>query len=113
MGKKAQDFSIQDACLRLGDFGKSFIPASQVRLGQDCHTVFDSRPPETYFEPDAPISFPSDVWSLAMEIWDIIGMQPPVSSAFYSEDAVRCQMVDQLGSMFAEWVQEWPGRSNF
>ncbi|KAM3497383.1 hypothetical protein MY10362_009268 [Beauveria mimosiformis] len=82
MGKKAQDFSIQDARLMLADVGESFIPASQVRRGQDCHTVFDSRPPEAYFEPDAAMSSPSDVWSLAIAIWDIIGIQPLFSSAF-------------------------------
>ncbi|KAM3531355.1 hypothetical protein MY4038_004518 [Beauveria bassiana] len=113
MGKKAQDFSIQDARLMLSDFGESFHPASEVRLGQDCHTVFDSRPPEAYFEPDAPMSFPSDVRSLAIAIWDIVGMQPLFSSAFYSSDAVRCQIVDQLGPMPAEWFHKWLGRSNF
>ncbi|KAM3511258.1 hypothetical protein MY11210_005127 [Beauveria gryllotalpidicola] len=113
MGKKAQDFSIQDARLMLSDFGESFIPASEVRLGKDCHTVFDSRPPEAYFEPNAPMSFPADVWSLAIAIWDIIGMQPLFSSAFYSEDAVRCQIVDQLGPMPPEWFQKWPGRDIF
>ncbi|KAM3468115.1 hypothetical protein MY5147_008255 [Beauveria neobassiana] len=113
MGKKAQDFSIHDARLMLSDFGESFHPASEVRLGQDCHIVFDSRPPEAYFEPDAPMSFPSDVWSLAIAIWDIVAMQPLFSSAFYSSDAVRCQIVDQLGPMPVEWFQKWLGRSNF
>ncbi|KAM3518263.1 hypothetical protein NHJ13051_008322 [Beauveria bassiana] len=112
MGKKAQDFLIQDARLMLSDFGESFHPASEVLLGQDCHTVFDSRPPEAYFEPDAPMSFPSDVWSLAIAIWDIVGMQPLFSSAFYSSDAVRCQIVDQLGPMPAKWFQKWLGRIN-
>lgn len=39
LGKRAQDFTISDAeGLILSDFGEAFAPATERRLGKDCHT---------------------------------------------------------------------------
>lgn len=113
MGKTADEFTLADAHLLLSDFGESFSPASQVRLGQDCHTPVDFRPPEARFEPNSPLSFSVDIWSLATAIWDTLGMQALFSSAFYSERQVMCQIVDTLGLMPASWLANWEDRRDF
>ncbi|OAQ68592.1 kinase domain-containing protein [Pochonia chlamydosporia 170] len=113
MGKTADEFTLADAHLLLSDFGVSFSPASQVRLGQDCHTPVDFRPPEARFEPNSPLSFSVDVWSLSTAIWDILGMRALFSSAFYSERQVMCQIVDTLGPMPASWLANWEDRTDF
>jgi hypothetical protein len=30
---------------------------------------------EAFFEPDAPLSYPSDIWSFGTVIWKILGMK--------------------------------------
>ncbi|KAM3514282.1 hypothetical protein MY11210_002072 [Beauveria gryllotalpidicola] len=97
----------------LGDFGESFAPARNVRLGKDCHTPVDFRPPEALFEPDTALSFSADIWSLATAIWDILGMQALFSSAFYTDEEVMCQTVDCLGPLPADWCKRWKDRDDF
>lgn len=113
MGKKAQEFTLADAHLMLSDFGESFAPAKEDRLGKDCHTPVDFRPPEALFEPDSPLSFSADIWSLATAIWDILGMQALFSSAFYSDEKVMCQIADTLENMPPSWLQKWEGRGDY
>ncbi|KAJ3485394.1 hypothetical protein NLG97_g6827 [Lecanicillium saksenae] len=111
MGKRAKTFTIQDARIQLSDFGEAFSPAEKVRLGRDCHTSADFRPPKAHFEPNAPLSFSSDVWSLATAIWDIVGMQALFSSALYTEAEVICQITDCLGPFPSDWYNNWNDRS--
>ncbi|KAL3489047.1 hypothetical protein BJX62DRAFT_226913 [Aspergillus germanicus] len=84
------------------DFGEAFSPASETRLGEDSKV-----------EHNLPISYPSDIWSLATAIWDIIGMKTMFSSEWTTEDEVASQQVDVLGPMPAEWYATWEGRSQF
>lgn len=113
MGKTAQECTVKDARVILSDFGESFAPAEETRLGKDCHTPVDFRPPEALLEPDAEMSFSADVWSLATAIWDIVGMQSLFSSAFYSDEQVMCQIVDTLGPLPGDWSKNWASRGNF
>ncbi|QLI70171.1 Serine/threonine-protein kinase spk-1 [Metarhizium brunneum] len=111
--KKAPEFTLQDAHILLSDFGESFAPAEEPRLAKDCHTPVDFRPPEAHFEPNTPLSFSADVWSLATAIWDILGMQALFSSAFYSNAQVMCQIVDALGPLPSDWFEKWEDREDF
>ncbi|OAR01410.1 hypothetical protein LLEC1_04069 [Akanthomyces lecanii] len=113
LGKTAQKCTIKDARVLLSDFGESYAPAKEVRLGKDCHTPVDFRPPEAVLEPDTILSFPADVWSLATAIWDIVGMQALFSSAFYSDEEVMCQIVDCFGPPPVEWYENWTNRGDF
>lgn len=113
LGKEAQAFALKDARILLSDFGESFSPANEIRLGKDCHTPLDFRPPEALLEPDSELSFPADVWSLATAIWDIVGMQAIFSSAFNSDEEVMCQIVDRLGPLPIEWCKDWKNRGDF
>ncbi|KYK55373.1 protein kinase domain-containing protein [Drechmeria coniospora] len=113
MKKEAEIFALSDARLLLGDFGEAFISAAKSRLGADCHTPVDFRPPEARHEPNVPLSFSADIWSLATAIWDILGMQPLFSSAFTSREKVMCQIVDVLGPLPSDWFEKWEAKTEF
>ncbi|KAJ8063651.1 hypothetical protein OCU04_007515 [Sclerotinia nivalis] len=113
LGKYAEKFSLLDAQLLLSDFGEAFFPASEDRLGRESHTAAAFRAPETKFEPQAPLSYPSDIWSLATAIWEIMGMKAIFSTDFIHEDEIVSQHVDVLGPMPSEWWQCWEGRPLF
>ncbi|KAJ5180238.1 hypothetical protein N7492_003448 [Penicillium capsulatum] len=58
LGKSAEKFCLSDAHPLLSDFGEAFSPASEVRLGKDCHAPLAFRAPETiHLEP-----MPSEWW---------------------------------------------------
>ncbi|KAG6012688.1 hypothetical protein E4U54_007358 [Claviceps lovelessii] len=108
-GREALDFEVKDACrLLLSDFGESYAPARETRLGNDCRTLPEMRAPESFFEPNAPLSYPSDIWTLALTIWKILGMQ----SMFYewnTEHTLVEQQLDVLGSDYfpSAWRKLW------
>ncbi|KJZ76458.1 hypothetical protein HIM_04187 [Hirsutella minnesotensis 3608] len=113
LGKRANDFTLSDARLLLSDFGEAFIPSAQSRLGADCHSPVDFRPPDAFFQPDIPLSFSADIWCLALAIWDILGMQPLFSSAFGSLDTIISQVVDVFGPLPSDWWEKWEGRAKY
>ncbi|EAW17522.1 putative protein kinase [Aspergillus fischeri NRRL 181] len=111
-GKNAEDFSLSDTCVLLGDFGEAFAP-EEFRCGKDCHTPLAVRPPEARFEPQSPLSYPADIWSLAVTIWDILGMKAIFSSEFATADEMLAQQIDVLGAMPLSWFKCWAKRSQF
>lgn len=109
LGKKAQEFTLADARgLVLSDFGEAFAPATEKRLGKDCNTPVAKKAPETLFEPDAPLSHPSDIWSLGTAIWEIIGMKF-IFSESETEDEIVAQQIDVLGYEHfpPSWRKHW------
>jgi serine/threonine-protein kinase SRPK3 len=74
----------------------------------DCHIPLAKRAPEALFEPDEPISFPSDIWSLGAAIWEILGMKF-IFSEEVPQDELVAQQIDVLGSSgFPEsWRKHW------
>lgn len=108
-GKKAQDFTLADVNgLTLCDFGEAFSPATEQRLGKDCGIPLPSKAPEALFEPDAPVSFPSDIWSLGTAIWEILGMKF-IFTDFAGQNEVVAEQIDVLGfQTFPErWKAQW------
>ncbi|OAL56707.1 protein kinase [Pyrenochaeta sp. DS3sAY3a] len=109
LGKKAQDFTLADAHgLMLSDFGEAFSPAKEQRLGRDCKIPLAKRPPETLFEPDELVSYPSDIWSLGTAIWEILGMKF-IFSESETQDEIVAQQIDVLGAQnFPQsWRKQW------
>ncbi|KAF6805446.1 protein kinase [Colletotrichum sojae] len=109
LGKKAQGFTLEDARgLFLGDFGEAFGPAAERRLGRNCNTPVARRAPETLFEPEASMSFPSDVWSLATAIWEILGMKF-IFSESETVDESLAEQIDVLGlhDFPLAWREAW------
>lgn len=109
LGKKAQLFTLADAKgLILSDFGEAFAPAIDTRLGKDSHIPLPSRAPESLFEPDRPLSYPSDIWSLGTAIWEILGMKF-IFGESETEDTIVSQQMDVLGSQHFpyRWKQDY------
>lgn len=105
LGKKAQEFTLDDAHgLILSDFGEAFSPATEPRLGRECNTPLAKMAPETLFEPDNYISYPSDIWSLGTAIWEILGMKF-IFSESETQDEIVAQQVDVLGA--SDFPESW------
>ncbi|PWY81554.1 kinase-like protein [Aspergillus sclerotioniger CBS 115572] len=113
LGKYAEEFSLSDTQVLPSNFGEAFAPDLEPRCGKDCHTPLAMRPPEARFEPEAPLSYSADIWSLATAIWEILGMQPIFSTEFASADELISQQIDVLGPLPSSWWMQWPERSQF
>ncbi|PYH90933.1 kinase-like protein [Aspergillus ellipticus CBS 707.79] len=96
----------------LGKYAEKFT-LRDTRLGKDCHTPQALRAPEAMFRPNSPLTFASDIWSLATAIWEIMGMKALFSTDFVPEDDIVAQQVDVLGMMPSEWWVRWEGRGRF
>jgi serine/threonine-protein kinase SRPK3 len=104
--------TVSEARVILTDFGEAYNPTSEGRLGKDCRTPLASRPPEAEFEPELPLSYSADIWSLAVAIWNILGIQ--IFSDFFStEDDVLSQHVERLGILPKTWWDGWEARSQY
>jgi len=109
LNKKAQEFTLDDArSLVLCDFGEAFKPSHERRLGRECNTPKAKRALEAAFEPDQSFSYPSDVWSLGVALWDIIGMKA-IFSESEPENEIIAEQIDVLGlqSFPARWLTLW------
>lgn len=107
LGKRAKHFILDDAHgLMLSDFGDAFSPATEQRLGRGCHTPLAARAPQTLFEPDEPLSYPSDIWSLGTAIWEILGMKF-IFSESETRDVTVAQQIEVLGSH--TFPESWRG----
>jgi hypothetical protein len=113
LGKNANEISLADTHLILADFGEAFAPASNMRLCEDCRSPLAARPPEARFEPLSPLSFSADIWSLAVAMWNLVGMKPLFNDDFVTPDSVLAQQVDILGPMPPQWWQRWEQRISF
>ena len=63
------------------------------------------------FEPDAPLSYSTDIWGLAITIWEMLGMKAIFSNEFTTLDDVTSQQVDVLGPMPSRWWESWDERT--
>jgi len=89
-------------------FGEAFSPLNEQKY-QSC-TALGIRPPEVRFELDEPLSFSSDIWTLACTIWNIMAQRPLFESFFATEDYMTCEHVDTLGILPLEWWRRWEAR---
>lgn len=109
LSKAARKFTLEDGrTFLLGDFGEAFSPATERRPGRDSRTPLFGRAPETFFEPDAPLSFPSDIWTMGTAIWEILGMKFPFSQHVPVDELVA-EHIDVLGyETFPDrWRKAW------
>lgn len=109
LGKKAQEFTLDDAHgLILSDFGEAFSPATERRLGRNCNIPLAKRAPEAFFEPNEPLSYPSDIWSLGTAIWEILGMKF-IFSESETQDEIVAEQIDVLGyhNFPKSWRSQW------
>ncbi|OQE29156.1 hypothetical protein PENFLA_c004G06128 [Penicillium flavigenum] len=108
LGEASEKITLAEARFLLTDFGESFSPSKEPKY--ESHTPLVSRPPEARFEPDKPLSFSSDIWSLACTIWSIIAQRPLFEGFMATEDYMTCEQVDTLGILPSEWWSRWEAR---
>ncbi|KAF2996647.1 hypothetical protein E8E13_003375 [Curvularia kusanoi] len=114
LGKKADEFTMDDARgLILSDFGEAFSPVTERRLGRNCNIPLVKRAPEAFFEPNKPLSYPSDIWSLGLAIWEILAMRP-IFSDCEPLDEIVAEQIDVLGyqSFPQAWKSQWERTGN-
>ncbi|KAE8418959.1 kinase-like domain-containing protein [Aspergillus pseudocaelatus] len=100
------------APLSLGEtnFREVFLYLKQENY--ESHAPLAVRPPEARFEPNKPLSFPSDIWTLACTIWAIIAQRPLFEGFLTTEDGMACEHVDTLGALPPEWWKKWEARQH-
>lgn len=115
LGKDCDQITPADASIMIADFGEAFEPSKTRRYA--AHAPLLIAPPESRFadagDLDEPLSFPSDIWTLACTIWEIFGCGPPFESLAPSLDDVTIQHVDMLGKLPERWWREWKERANW
>lgn len=111
MGKPTEELTLDDAKLILIDFGVAFNPSQEQRLNS-CAPI-DIRPPETRFEPTTPLTFASDIWSLACAIWNLLAQRPIFGEILATPDIITSQQVISLGRLPTAWWHKWETRRNF
>ncbi|OOG00508.1 hypothetical protein ASPCADRAFT_502804 [Aspergillus carbonarius ITEM 5010] len=84
LGEASDKLLLADATILLTDFGEAFSPSQEERF--ESHTPLVIRPPEAGFEPTRPLSFPSDIWTLACSIWEILGQRSLFEGFLATED---------------------------
>jgi serine/threonine-protein kinase SRPK3 len=112
LGKPSDELTLSEARIFLADFGESFSPSTTNRNYPS--SPAELRPPEVYFEPDKPLSFAAEIWSLACTIFSILG-QRPLIDAYWPDhsDWMIQEHVDVLGKPPLDWWNMWEGRKDF
>lgn len=111
LGEASEDIGLSDAKLLVIDFGEAFRPEESRLVSQTPLTI---RAPEAHFDPTTPLSFASDIWSLACTIWAILGQRSLFDGQMATQDDITCEQVDVLGCLPPEWWDSWEARpSNF
>ena len=111
LGISSEKITLPEARVLLSDFGQTFSPIRQKRF--ESHTPLLIRPPEARFEPTMPLTFSSDIWTLACTIWDIVAQRSLFEGFLANEDDMTCQQIAALGPLPAEWWEKWEGRRDF
>ncbi|GKZ33429.1 hypothetical protein AbraIFM66950_003285 [Aspergillus brasiliensis] len=107
LGEPSEKITLSEAGILLTDFGEAF---SSKEVKYESHSPLVNRPPEARFEPDKPLSFSSDIWSLACTIWTIIAQRSLFEVFLATDDYVTREHVDTLGILPPEWWERWEAR---
>lgn len=100
-GEESEKLSLGEARILLTNFGETFSPSQQPKY--ESHAPLVIRPPESRFEPINPLSFPSDIWSLACSIWAIIAQRSLFDGILATQDRITTEQVDALGILPSGW----------
>ncbi|KAI7761201.1 hypothetical protein LZL87_002016 [Fusarium oxysporum] len=110
LGKPSDEVLLPEAKLWLADFGTAFKPSQETRLMS--YTHLQNRPPEAKFDPTQPLMFSSDIWSLGLMVWEVMGDGSFMNSFIFNWDEVIADQVDALGLLPQEWWEKWEAKLN-
>ncbi|KAG6172709.1 hypothetical protein E4U27_006942 [Claviceps purpurea] len=100
-----------EVMLTLSDFGVAFRPEDKSRFKS--YTPLMLRPPEAYHDPEMPLTFASDIWSLGCVIFELFSIRPLIQWPEPDPDAVTAEQVNMLGLMPPAWWEKWEARSDW
>ncbi|KAF2277022.1 kinase-like protein [Westerdykella ornata] len=103
-----QEISFSEAQILLTDFGESYMPQVESRYASGTPKYL--HPPELYFSTAEPLSFPADIWALAVAIWGTVGAYELFSTRRVTTDEWIQERVVILGPMPSDWWQKWRTR---
>ncbi|CAG8040570.1 unnamed protein product [Penicillium salamii] len=109
-GVSGDELTHGNESIYLSDFGESFNPHTTPRYSSN--TLPHLQPPEARFS-DGPLSFSSDIWTLACTIWEIFGQRPLFEIFPASADHVTAAQVEALGILPTEWWKKWEKRNQW
>ncbi|KAJ9211896.1 hypothetical protein DTO166G4_6548 [Paecilomyces variotii] len=110
LGASSEKITLPEARIVLTDFGQTFSPTREKRF--ESYTPLLIRAPEARFEPTTPLTFSSDIWTLACTIWEIVAQRSLFEGFLTNEDDMTCQQIAALGPLPIEWWERWEGRGN-
>ncbi|KAL2845150.1 hypothetical protein BJX68DRAFT_256927 [Aspergillus pseudodeflectus] len=99
LGRKAKEITPSKVHLMLSDFG------------EQCQSPLLVLPQEAHHQPDKPISFPADIWTLACALLEVFSSRTDATLA--TRDYIAAQPVAVLGSLPAEWWSSWQARGEY
>ncbi|CAI7621165.1 unnamed protein product [Penicillium glandicola] len=105
-GVRSDDIEFGEG-ITLSDFGESFNPHISPKFSSKTLPLL--QPPEARFS-DEPLSFASDIWTLACTIWEIAGQRPLFETFFPTANRVTAEQVEVLGILPPEWWGKWSRR---
>ena len=111
LGLPSDEVTLDEAQLLLTDFGTAFRPSEKSRFKS--YTPLTIRPPEAYFEPTTPLSFPSDIWSLACVIFELFAHRSLIDGMLASQDDITRQQVQLQGRLPDEWWGKFENREKW
>ncbi|KAJ5934433.1 hypothetical protein N7466_003980 [Penicillium verhagenii] len=106
-GARSDDIALGEEKIILSDFGESFNPHETLRSSSKTLPLL--QPPEARFS-DEPLSFASDIWTLACTIWEVFGQRPLFEAFFQTADRVTAEQVEVIGILPPEWWKKWSRR---
>ena len=98
--------------IMVSDLGEAFDPTTTER--RHARTLPALTPPESLLAEEVGIesmSFPSEIWTLACTIFEIMGSRSPFDLWDSSKDKILFEHVAVLGKLPELWWTSWEGRS--
>ncbi|KAF1952639.1 kinase-like protein [Byssothecium circinans] len=108
LGIPSHKITLNEAKLLLSDFGVAFRPSEKSRFKS--YTPLVIRPPEAFFEPTTPLSFPSDIWSFGCTIFELVAHRSLIDGILAPPDNFTAQQVHLQGRLPSEWWDKWEKR---
>ncbi|PLB52501.1 SR protein-specific kinase Dsk1 [Aspergillus steynii IBT 23096] len=93
------------------DYGTSFIVSQTA--SPTLHTPALYSPPEDFF--NEPIIHPTaaDVWTLGVNLYEVLGERPLFETFTWDRDDIIAEMINTLGQPPSRWWNSWAKRSEF
>ena len=98
-----------DPIIRISDYGASFVVASDP--SPELHTPALYLPPEYFF--NEPITQAADIWTLAVNLYELLGERALFESFGWDRDDIIAEMVSTLGPPPSRWWDAWENRKEF